>query len=71
MTQIRPTGPTTTNAGVPVASDEHSMTQGPGGGIVDADLGKRVESAVRDQQALAEPTTGAGAVPGGDPAAGS
>ncbi|BEP16320.1 catalase [Acidothermaceae bacterium B102] len=26
--------PTTTNAGVPVASDEHSLTQGPGGGIL-------------------------------------
>ena len=25
---------TTTNAGVPVASDEHSLTQGPGGGIL-------------------------------------
>ncbi len=36
---------------------------------VDADLGKRVETAVREQQALAEPTTGAGAVPSGDPAA--
>lgn len=36
---------------------------------VDPDLGKRVETAVRDQQALAEPTTGAGAVPSGDPAA--
>ncbi len=34
MTQIEPTGPTTTNAGVPVASDEHSLTQGPGGGIL-------------------------------------
>jgi catalase len=26
--------PTTTNAGIPVASDEHSLTQGPGGGIL-------------------------------------
>jgi catalase len=27
-------GRTTTNAGIPVASDEHSLTQGPGGGIL-------------------------------------
>ncbi len=36
---------------------------------IDAHLGKRIETAVRDQQTLAEPTTGAGAVPSGDPAA--
>jgi catalase len=29
-----PNGPTTTNAGIPVASDEHSLTQGPSGGIL-------------------------------------
>jgi catalase len=29
-----PNGHTTTNAGIPVASDEHSLTQGPGGGIL-------------------------------------
>jgi len=29
-----PNGRTTTNAGVPVASDEHSLTQGPAGGIL-------------------------------------
>lgn len=27
-------GTTTTNAGIPVASDEHSLTQGPAGGIL-------------------------------------
>ncbi len=27
-------GPTTSNAGIPVASDEHSLTQGVGGGIL-------------------------------------
>ncbi len=27
-------GHTTTNAGIPVASDEHSLTQGAGGGIL-------------------------------------
>ena len=27
-------GPTTNNAGVPVESDEHSLTQGIGGGIL-------------------------------------
>ena len=39
MTQIEPTGPTRTNAGVPVASDEHSLTQGPEGGILDLPKG--------------------------------
>ena len=34
MTDIQPTSPTTTNAGIPVESDEHSLTVGPDGPIL-------------------------------------
>jgi catalase len=34
MTDTRPTPPTTTNAGIPVESDEHSLTIGPDGPIL-------------------------------------
>ena len=34
MTDTRPTPPTTTDAGIPVESDEHSLTVGPGGPIL-------------------------------------
>ncbi len=34
MTAAQQRPPTTTNAGIPVASDEHSLTQGPAGGIL-------------------------------------
>ena len=33
-TEPAPVPATTTNAGIPVASDEHSLTQGPGGGLL-------------------------------------
>ena len=41
---LRP-APTTTNAGIPVESDEHSLTIGQRN--VDKDLGDRVEKGVR------------------------
>jgi catalase len=34
METTAPGAPTTNDAGIPVASDEHSLTQGPGGGIL-------------------------------------
>ena len=34
MTDARPTPPTTTDAGIPVESDEHSLTIGPDGPIL-------------------------------------
>jgi catalase len=34
MTGPQPTWPTTTNAGIPVESDEHSLTIGPDGPIL-------------------------------------
>src|SRR3954468_2960068 len=34
MTATRPTPPTTTDAGIPVGSDEHSLTIGPDGPIL-------------------------------------
>ena len=34
MTDTRPTPPTTTDAGIPVESDEHSLTIGPDGPIL-------------------------------------
>src|SRR3954467_12353429 len=34
MTATRPTPPTTTDAGIPVGSDEHSLTVGPDGPIL-------------------------------------